>query len=92
VAFTKRQILLYTILLVAISVLPFFIQMSGLIYLSGALALGIGFLHYAIKLYRTDSDELAMKTFGYSIFYLSLLFTFLLVDHYVRLFIRSFVM
>lgn len=92
VAATKKQILLYTILLVAISVLPFFIQMSGLIYLSGALALGIGFLHYAIKLYRTDSDELAMKTFGYSIFYLSLLFTFLLVDHYVRLFIRSFLM
>ena len=90
VAVTKRQILLYTILLVAISILPFFIQMSGLIYLSGALALGIGFLYYAIKLYRTDSDELAMKTFGYSILYLSLLFTFLLLDHYARVFIRTF--
>lgn len=90
VAVTKRQILLYTILLVVISVIPFFIQMSGLIYLCGALALGIGFLRYAIQLYRTDCDALAMKTFSYSIFYLSLLFTFLLVDHYVRIFARSF--
>lgn len=90
VAVTKRQILLYTILLVGVSMLPFFIQMSGLIYLSGAIALGIGFLYYAIKLYRTDCDQLAMKTFGYSIFYLSLLFTFLLVDHYARLLIRNY--
>lgn len=90
VAVTKRQILLYTILLVGVSIMPFFIQMSGLIYLSGAIALGIGFLYYAIKLYRTDCDKLAMKTFGYSIFYLSLLFTFLLVDHYARLIVRNY--
>lgn len=90
VAFTKRQILLYTILLFVVSIMPFFIQMSGLIYLSGAIALGIGFLRYAIQLYRSDTDELAMKTFGYSILYLSLLFAFLLVDHYVRLIIRNF--
>ena len=90
VAVTKRQILLYTILLVFVSVLPFFIQMSGLIYLSGAIALGIGFLYYAIQLYRKGTDEIAMKTFGYSILYLSLLFTFLLVDHYARLLIRNF--
>ncbi|HFD79216.1 MAG TPA: protoheme IX farnesyltransferase [Gammaproteobacteria bacterium] len=89
VAFTKLQILLYTIVLVVVSTLPFFIQMSGLIYLSGAIALGIGFLRYAILLYRSDSDALAMKTFGYSILYLSLLFGFLLADHYVRLLVRS---
>lgn len=92
VAATKRQILAYTVLLVFVSILPFFIQMSGLIYLSGAIALGIGFLYYAIKLYRTDCDVLAMKTFGYSIFYLSLLFTFLLVDHYARLLLRNFIL
>ena len=92
VAFTKLQILLYTILLVAVSVLPFIVRMSGLIYLAGALALGYGFLHHAIALYRSDSDRLAMKTFGYSIFYLSILFAFLLLDHYARLFLRAFVL
>ncbi|MCW8923403.1 MAG: heme o synthase [Gammaproteobacteria bacterium] len=92
VGVTKYQILLYTILLVVISVLPFFIQMSGLIYLSGAIALGIGFLYYAIKLYREGTDEIAMKTFGYSILYLSLLFGFLLLDHYARLIIRTYFM
>ena len=92
VAFTKLQILLYTIMLVAVSVLPFIVNMSGLIYLVGALALGVGFLHNAIALYRSDSDRLAMKTFGYSIFYLSILFAFLLLDHYARLFLRAFVL
>jgi protoheme IX farnesyltransferase len=90
VAFTKLQILLYTLLLVAVTLLPFVIQMSGLIYLAGAVALGIGFLRYAIALYRSDSDSLAMKTFGYSIFYLSLLFAFLLADHYARILLRAF--
>ena len=90
VEFTKLQILLYTVLLVAVTLLPFVIQMSGLIYLAGAIALGIGFLRYAIALYRSDTDALAMKTFGYSIFYLSLLFAFLLADHYARLFVRAF--
>jgi protoheme IX farnesyltransferase len=92
VAFTKLQILLYTIMLVAVSVLPFIVNMSGLIYLVGALALGVGFLHNAIALYRSDNDQLAMKTFGYSIFYLSILFAFLLLDHYARLFIRAFIL
>ncbi len=90
VAFTKIQILLYTILLVIVSMMPFIVQMSGLIYLAGALALGVGFLYYAIKLYRDDQPNVvAMKTFGYSIFYLSLLFAFLLADHYARVFIRG---
>ena len=90
VNFTKIQILLYTILLFVVTLMPFIIQMSGLIYLAGAVALGIGFLYYAIKLYRDQQpNAIAMKTFGYSIFYLSLLFAFLLVDHYARIFIRS---
>ena len=89
VDFTKIQILLYTILLFIVTLMPFLIHMSGLIYLAGAVSLGIGFLYYAIKLYRDDSPNgIAMKTFGYSIFYLSLLFAFLLVDHYARLFFR----
>jgi len=92
VPFTKLQILLYTIMLVVVTVLPFITQMSGLIYLAGALALGIGFLHYSIALYRSDSDNLAMKTFGYSIFYLSSLFAFLLADHYARVFLRAFIL
>jgi protoheme IX farnesyltransferase len=92
VAFTKLQILLYTALLVAVTMLPFVIRMSGLIYLAGAIALGIGFLRYAIALYRSDTDALAMQTFGYSIFYLSLLFGFFLLDHYVRLLVRAFVL
>ncbi|HUV23379.1 MAG TPA: heme o synthase [Gammaproteobacteria bacterium] len=90
VDFTKIQILLYTILLFVVTMMPFIVQMSGLIYLSGAVALGIGFLYHAIRLYRADQPNvIAMKTFGYSIFYLSLLFAFLLVDHYARLFIRG---
>ena len=91
VYFTKIQILLYTILLFIVTLMPFLIQMSGLIYLAGAVSLGIGFLYYAIKLYREDQpNEIAMKTFGYSIFYLSLLFGFLLVDHYARIIIRTY--
>ncbi len=90
VAFTKLQILLYTVLLVAVTMLPFITRMSGLIYLAGAIALGIGFLRCAIALYRSDTDALAMQTFAYSIFYLSLLFGFFLLDHYVRLFVRTF--
>ena len=90
VNFTKIQILLYTILLFVVTMMPFLVQMSGLIYLSGAIALGIGFLYYAIILYRAEQPNvIAMKTFGYSIYYLNLLFAFLLVDHYARVFIRG---
>ncbi len=91
VQFTKIQILLYTILLVIVPLMPFLVQMSGLIYLAGAVSLGVGFLYYAIKLYREPNPEgIAMKTFGYSIYYLSLLFAFLLADHYARIAIRTF--
>jgi protoheme IX farnesyltransferase len=90
VNFTKIQILLYTVLLFVVTMMPFIVHMSGLIYLAGAVALGIGFLYYAIRLYRDEQpNAIAMKTFGYSIFYLSLLFAFLLLDHYARVFIRG---
>ena len=91
VYFTKIQILLYTVLLFVVTLVPFLVQMSGLIYLAGAVSLGIGFLYYAIKLYQDDEPNIiAMKTFSYSIFYLSVLFGFLLVDHYARIFIRGY--
>jgi len=93
VEFTKIQILLYTVLLFVVALMPFIIHMSGLIYLAGAISLGVGFLYYAIKLYREkEPNVIAMKTFGYSIFYLSLLFAFLLVDHYARIFIRGYLL
>ncbi len=90
IAFTKLHILLYTILLVIITIMPFLVLMSGTIYLAGALALGAGFVLYSVRLYRSDGDQYAMKTFGYSIFYLSALFAFLLLDHYARIIIRTF--
>lgn len=83
VKFTQLQVLLYTILLVVVTVLPFVTHMSGLLYLAGALALGAGFLYHAIALMRDNSDKQAMKMFGYSITYLMALFAFLLVDHYL---------
>lgn len=84
IRYTKLAILLYTILMVAITLLPFAINMSGLLYLVGAIILGAGFLFWAIKLQFTDDPKVAMDTFRYSIFYLMVLFIFLLVDHYLR--------
>ncbi len=92
IAFTKLHVLLYTILLVIVTIMPFVVMMSGTIYLAGAITLGAGFVFYSVKLYRSDGDQFAMKTFGYSIFYLSALFAFLLLDHYARIFIRTFIM
>jgi len=90
VVFTKVHILLYTLMLLAVTLMPFVINMTGLVYLAGAIALGVGFIYHAIKLYRTgNSDEHAMKTFGYSIFYLSALFVFFLLDHYARILLRA---
>lgn len=83
VAFTRLQVLYYTILLVAVTVLPFATGMSGLLYLIGAVLLGVGFLYYAIRMHNSKDESIAMRTFGYSIVYLMLLFAFLLVDHYV---------
>ena len=92
VIFTKYHILLYTLLLFAVTLMPFVTQMSGLIYLAGAIALGIGFIYHAAKLCCTEGNQHSMKTFCYSIFYLSALFAFLLLDHYAREFIRAFIL
>ena len=83
VPYTLRQILLYTILLFAVSLLPFAVYMSGWMYLLGALFLNSYFLYLVIRLQTTCSDELAMSTFRYSIVYLTALFVLLLVDKYV---------
>ena len=82
--FTRLHIVLYTVVLVAVTLLPFAIRMSGWIYLVSALTLGAVFLSYAARLQRAYSDELARRTFGYSIVYLALLFLALLVDHYFQ--------
>lgn len=84
IPFTKLCILLYTILLIAASILPFATHMSGLIYLIGALILGFIFLYYAVKLKQSNDPTIAMATFRYSIWYLMLLFVVLLVDHYFK--------
>lgn len=86
--FTRLHILLYTVLLAAVTMMPFATHMSGWLYLAGAIPLNIVFLYYVWKLYRHYTDALARKTFTYSIQYLSLLFALLLIDHY-RLFIRE---
>ena len=80
--FTRLQILLYTIILVAVTLMPFAMRMSGLIYLGAALLLDAVFMAYAIGLYRKYSDDLARSMFKFSILYLTLLFAALLVDHY----------
>ena len=82
--FTRLQVLLYTLVLFAGTLLPFVSGMSGWFYLAAAVALNAVFIGYAWKLWRTYSDELARATFRYSILYLSLLFAALLVDHYLR--------
>ena len=82
--FTGLQIWLYTIVLVATTVLPYAVDMSGLIYLISALILGGIFLYYAWQIYKHYNDQVARKTFAFSIVYLSLLFAALLVDHYLK--------
>ena len=82
--FTQFHVWLYTIALVATTMLPFAVRMSGLIYLASAAVLGVIFLWYAWLVYRHYTDLIARKTFSYSIVYLSLLFTALLVDHYFK--------
>lgn len=84
-AFTLLHILLYTIMLFLVTLIPFVMGMSGLIYLLSAVLLGVGFLYFAIKLYRGYSDALAKTTFKYSVNYLMLLFAALLADHYLRI-------
>ena len=80
--YTRRHILLYTFILVTVSLLPFYTRMSGLIYGASAVVLGGIFIAYAVRLNSRYSDRLAHTTFRYSITYLTLLFAALLVDHY----------
>jgi len=82
-AYTRLQILLYTVLLLLVTLLPYLAGMSGLIYLVSALILGFMFLVYSIKIYRNpDDNKIAWTTFMFSVNYLMLLFIALLVDHY----------
>jgi len=80
---TRLHILLYTIGLVATTVLPYVVQMAGLLYLAAALALGAVFVVYAWRLYRAPTPAVARATFNYSIVYLAALFAALLCDHYL---------
>ena len=83
IEYTRLQILLYTVLLVLVSLLPYATRMSGPLYLVAALILGGVFLYYAISLFRGRDDGLPLRTFVYSIYYLMGLFSALLLDHYL---------
>tara|TARA_Y100001960_G_scaffold247602_1_gene262935 strand:+ start:858 stop:1751 length:894 start_codon:yes stop_codon:yes gene_type:complete len=80
--FTQLNVLLYTFVLCAVTLMPYATQMGGLIYLVSAIVLDAVFLYYAVRIYLNYSDQLARSAFRYSIFYLTALFTALLVDHY----------
>ncbi|MET3516203.1 protoheme IX farnesyltransferase [Pseudacidovorax sp. 1753] len=81
--YTRLQILLYTLILFAACLMPFIYRMSGWLYLLAAIAVSVGFCGYAYALWRRYSDQLARKTFRFSLIHLSVLFAALLVDHYV---------
>jgi protoheme IX farnesyltransferase len=82
--FTRLHILLYTVILVAVTMMPVATAMSGWIYLAAATVLNVRFMVYAVQIYRNYSDYLARRTFRFSILYLSYLFAALLLDHYFR--------
>jgi protoheme IX farnesyltransferase len=83
-AYTRLNILLYTILLAPVTILPYLIGMSGIIYLLTAIVLDVYFLYYAVRMFREPDDvELPMRTFRFSISYLGFLFAALLIDHYL---------
>ena len=82
--FTRVQILLYTVLLLLVTLLPYLTGMSGVIYLISAATLGALFLGYSIKIFlEPDNPKIAFKTFKYSVNYLMVLFVALLIDHYL---------
>ncbi|HIL39738.1 MAG TPA: protoheme IX farnesyltransferase [Methylococcales bacterium] len=83
--YTRLQVLLYTILLLIVTLLPYLTGMSGLIYLATIIPLNLGFLYFAIQMIITKEDRIAMKTFGFSIIYLTGIFSALLIDHYFPL-------
>ena len=85
ILFTKLQIVLYTIILFIVSLLPYVVLMSGLIYLYSALILSSMYLYSTIKLYYSLDNEDAMKSFQFSIYYIFLIFLALLVDHFIIL-------
>ena len=82
-ALTKLHTLLYTIIMLVVSVMPYLTGMSGVFYLMSALVLGAGFLYHSINLMVTKRPQAAMQTFRFSIFYLIALFIVLLIDHYL---------
>jgi protoheme IX farnesyltransferase len=84
IVYTKIQVLLYTLLLLAVSVLPYAVGMAGILYLGAALALGGIFTGYGVWMLASDDGAVPMATFRYSIWYLALLFAALLVDHYIQ--------
>jgi protoheme IX farnesyltransferase len=81
--YTRLQVLLYTLILFAASLLPYVVRMSGPLYFVAAFALGGVFIGYAVRIYFAYSDALARRTFRYSILYLAALFAALLLDHYL---------
>jgi protoheme IX farnesyltransferase len=83
VEFTRLQVLLYTIIMIAVTLLPFATRMSGEVYLGGVLILDAIFLYYVIKMQSGKDDTIPIRTFAYSIVYLMLLFALLLIDHYL---------
>ena len=83
VAFTKLQIVLYTIILFLVSLFPYIVLMSGALYLISAIILSSLFLFYSIRLYLSDDDKYAMQTFWYSIYYIFLIFIALIIDHFI---------
>jgi protoheme IX farnesyltransferase len=87
--FTRLHIVLYTVLLVLVTLLPFLMGTNGVFYLGGALLLGGAFLYHAVLLFITKTRQLAIKTFVFSILYLLLLFAFLLIDRYLPLLMRE---
>lgn len=83
VEYTRLQVLLYTIIMIAVTLMPFATRMSGVVYLGGVLILNAIFLYYAIKMQSGKDETIPIKTFAYSIVYLMLLFALLLIDHYL---------
>jgi protoheme IX farnesyltransferase len=84
IKFTRFHIVLYTILMFLTTLMPYFIGMSGVIYLVGAVILGVIFLYYSASLYFQDIKQSSMRTFIYSVNYLTILFAILLIDHYLK--------
>jgi protoheme IX farnesyltransferase len=82
-AYTRLQVLLYTLILFGVSLLPYAIRMSGIAYFAAALVLGGIYLGYALRIYFAYSDRVARSAFRYSIVYLAFLFAALLIDHYL---------